>query len=87
MIGALEAFARFGDGAPPVFIRVAGDGKRDGATSYFDLGDPSGQAVEIGAGGWSIVEKPGVDFRRPGGILPLPDAQPRGLDRAAAAVP
>ena len=72
VIAALEAFARFGDGAPPVFIRVAGDGTRDGTTSYFDLGDPSGQAVEIGAGGWSIALKPGVDFRRPGGLLPLP---------------
>ena len=72
VIGALEAFARFGGGAPAVFIRVAGNRESDGSTYYIDLGDPSGQAVEIGAGGWRMVEQPGADFRRPEGLLPLP---------------
>jgi hypothetical protein len=78
VVAALEAFARFGDGTPPVFIRVAGSGKSDSALSYFDLGDASGQAVEIGAGGWSIVERPVVDFRRPRGLLALPEPSREG---------
>ena len=70
--GAREAFARFGGGSPSAFIRVGGDSKDNGAPYYIDLGDASGQAIEIGAGGWNVVATPGVDFRRPGGLLPLP---------------
>ena len=44
----------------------------DAATFYLDLGDSSRRAVEISAAGWSIVEKPPVDFWRPRGLLPLP---------------
>ena len=39
---------------------------------YLDAGDCRGSAFKIGAGGWSIVEQPGVDFQRPDGLLPLP---------------
>jgi hypothetical protein len=54
VIGALEAFARFGGGAPAVFVRVAGDGKSDGA-AYITLtwetqaDGPSRSAREGGA--------------------------------------
>ena len=72
VIGALEAFSRFEGGAPSIFIRVAGSGKSDGAATYIDLGDTSGRAVEIVGGGWSIVDQPMVDFRRPEGLEPLP---------------
>ena len=39
---------------------------------FLDLGDPSGRAVAIRDQGWSVVDRPGVHFRRPEGLLPLP---------------
>jgi hypothetical protein len=39
VIGALEAFARFGGGAPQVFIRVGSNSAKEGAAYYIDLGD------------------------------------------------
>ena len=69
---ALEAFARFEGGKPSLFIRVGFDRAKEGERYYIDLGNASGQAVEIGAEGWNIVEKTEVDFRRPEGLLPLP---------------
>jgi hypothetical protein len=72
VVGMLEAKARFTTGMPDVFVRVGQNG--DGAdTAYFlDLGDSSGRAVAIGDQGWSVVDRPGVHFRRPGGLLGLP---------------
>jgi hypothetical protein len=72
VVGMLEAKARFTTGMPDVYVRVGQNG--DGAdTAYFlDLGDPSGRAVAIGDQGWSVVDRPGVHFRRPGGLLGLP---------------
>ncbi len=74
VLGALEAFARFDGGTPSIFVRVGsgGGGGNGDPVYYVDLGDSSGQAVEIGAGGWSVVGRPGVQFERPGGQLPLP---------------
>ena len=72
VIEALEARARFELHTPQVYIRVAPGRDDDGSSIYLDLGDSSGRAVQIGAGGWSIVEQPGVGFRRPYGLLPLP---------------
>ena len=72
VLGALEAFARFDGGTPSVFIRVGREGKSNDSPYYFDLGDSSGQAIQIGPEGWAVVEKPGVHFRRPEGLLPLP---------------
>ena len=57
---------------PSVFIRVGHDGSGDKSAYYIDLGDPSGRAVKIGADGWSVVDRPGIHFRRPQGLLPLP---------------
>ena len=55
--------------AQPVFIRLAEyDGK-----IYLDLGDPAWRVVEIDAEGWRILEKSPVHFRRPKGLLRLPD--------------
>jgi hypothetical protein len=72
VVGTLEAKARFTTGMPDVFVRVGQNG--DGAdTAYFlDLGDPSGRAIAIRDRGWSVVDRPDVDFRRPGGLLRLP---------------
>ena len=73
VVGMLEARARFTTGIPEVFVRVGQDGDGDGDSAYFlDLGDPSGRAVAIRDQGWSVVDRPGVHFRRPEGLLPLP---------------
>jgi len=72
VLASLEARARFDGGTPPVFIRVGRHGSGNDSSYYLDLGDPSGRAVKIGADGWSVVDRPGVHFRRPEGLLPLP---------------
>jgi len=74
VLDALEAIARFEDGTPSTFIRVGHDGKdkSNGSPGYLDLGDPTGQAIELRPDGWSLVERPPVHFRRPDGLLPLP---------------
>ena len=72
VVGMLEAWARFTAGMPEVFVRVGQDGDGAGATYYVDLGDSSGQAVAIRDQDWSIVDRPGVHFRRPAGLLRLP---------------
>jgi hypothetical protein len=72
VIGMLEARARFSAGIPEVFIRVGHDGDRGDSPYFLDLGDPRGRAVAIDNGGWSVVDRPGVHFRRPEGLLSLP---------------
>jgi hypothetical protein len=73
VLRTLEARARFQVDMPPVYLRVAlGEDDAGRARHYLDLGDATGRAVEIGAGTWSVVEKPGVQFSRPPGLLPLP---------------
>ena len=42
------------------------------STYFLDLGDPTGRAVAIRETGWRVVDRPGVHFRRPEGLLPLP---------------
>jgi hypothetical protein len=69
----LATRARFHTGIPEVFIRVGQIGESGADSPYFlDLGDPSGRAVAIRNQGWSVVDRPGVDFRRPEGLLPMP---------------
>ncbi len=77
VIGLLKARARFDGGTPSVSIRV---GQFDGADPFYfvDLGDPSGRAVRIGPEGWDLVEKPGIHFWRPDGLMPLPTPQSGG---------
>ena len=71
MIGVLEARARFQGGVRPVFVRTA-MGNEDSPAYYLDLADDSGRAIEIRSCGWTVVEKPVVEFRRPAGTLALP---------------
>ena len=70
VVGMLEARARFKGGIPDVFIRVGHTGGESGY--YLDLGDSTGRAVAVDAGGWRLVDRPGVDFRRPDDLLPMP---------------
>ena len=90
VVAMLEARARFTSDMPDVFIRVGqnknsdDDGNADGDDpAYFlDLGDSRGRAVAIGQRGWSIVDRQGVHFRRPAGLLGLPvPARDGSIDR------
>ena len=55
--------------AHKIFVRIAGDEKR----IYVDLGDRERRSVEIDAAGWRIVTDVPVKFRRPPGMLELPE--------------
>lgn len=68
-LGTIAAKALF-EGAPhSVHVRVA---ELDGRV-YLDLADQQWRAVEIDDKGWRIVADPPVKFRRPKGMLPLPE--------------
>jgi len=56
---------------PPrrIFVRVA----HDGGKIYLDLANPNRDVVEIDGEGWRVVRNPGIVFRRPRGMLPLPE--------------
>ena len=69
-MGVIEARAAFDGPVRPVYLRVA----EHGARIYLDLCDPLWRAIEISAeGGWQIVDRPPVRFRRTPGMLPIPD--------------
>jgi hypothetical protein len=68
-LGVLEGQALFAGREHPAFVRVAG---HEGSV-YLDLGDPYWRAVEIDAGGWALTDSPPVRFRRPRGLLALPE--------------
>ncbi len=68
-LGVLEARTIVGSDIHEVHVRVA---VLDGRL-YLDLADDRWRAVEIDATGWRIVESPPVRFRRPAGMLPLPE--------------
>jgi hypothetical protein len=70
VVAVLEARAQFQGKIPAVHLRVAGAGSHD--VFYLDLGDHEGRAVELRPSGWKVVQHPGVHFRRPSGMLPLP---------------
>ena len=72
VLSALESFARFDEKTPSVFIRVGRDESGNDSEYYVDLGDASGRAFQIGAEGWAVVDRPGVAFRRPDGLVALP---------------
>jgi hypothetical protein len=64
----LEARAQFDAPERTVNIRVA----EHADCVYLDLADEHWRAVEIGADGWRVLERPPVRFRRAPGMLPLP---------------
>lgn len=67
-LGVLEGKALFDNPEQDVFIRVA----QRGDALYLDLANDRWEAVEITAQGWQVVDDPPVRFRRPKGMLPLP---------------
>lgn len=67
-IADLEALAYEQTNATKVYIRC---GEHSGKI-YIDLGNPSWEAIEVSAAGWSIIDEPPVAFKRPKSLKPLP---------------
>ncbi len=59
----------FGNDVRDTFVRIAGHGGK----IYLDLADEQWRAIEIDCKGWRLVASPPVMFRRPKGMLPLPE--------------
>ena len=73
-LNIIEARAHFDSPARVVHLRVGGlDGR-----VYLDLADESWRAVEIDSGGWRVIDKPPVRFRRAPGMQALPVPVPGG---------
>jgi hypothetical protein len=70
----LEARAQFDGPQRAVHVRVA----EQAGHIYLDLADEHWRTVEIGPGGWQVIERPPVRFRRPAGMLALPLPEPGG---------
>src|SRR5438876_4011953 len=70
----LEARAQFDGPERAVHVRIA----ERGGHIYLDLADEEWRAVDIGPEGWRVIGCPPVRFRRPSGMLPLPEPQQGG---------
>lgn len=70
----LAARAHHADRTHEICVRTG----RAGGALYLDLGNSAGQAVEITAQAWRIVERPPVYFIRPPGMQPLPTPERDG---------
>ena len=68
-LNVIEAKAHFDGRERVVYIRVGSHADR----LYLDLGDARWRAVEIAADGWRIVDRAPIPFRRPAGMLALPE--------------
>jgi hypothetical protein len=68
-LNVLEGRAVFAGAERQVFVRLA---EANGAI-YLDLADADWRAVRVTARGWSVVTNPPVRFRRPRGLLALPE--------------
>ncbi len=73
-----DSLVSFGRHDAPVFIRAGADGATSGSTYFLDLADGTGRAVKIRARGWTVVSRPGLSFRRPAGLMPLPAPSRKG---------
>jgi hypothetical protein len=70
----LEARAQFDGPECAVHVRIA----EHAGHIYLDLADEHWRAVDIGPDGWRVIGCPPVRFRRPAGMLPLPEPQQGG---------
>src|SRR6266567_9078921 len=70
----LEARAQFDAPERSVHVRTA----EHAGHIYIDLADEHWRAVDIGPDGWGVIGCPPVRFRRPAGMLPLPEPQRGG---------
>jgi hypothetical protein len=71
----LETKARFESDPEEVYVRL---GPGDEGEIYLDLGDSTGRSVCIDSHGWHVTDQPGIRFRRPCGLLPLPEPEKGG---------
>jgi len=78
-VNVLAGRALFDGPEQMVFTRLAQVEDR----IYLDLADPGWRAVEIDAAGWRVVTDPPVKFRRPRGMLALPEPVPGKLEALA----
>src|SRR2546430_2461040 len=69
-----EARAQFDGPERVVHVRIA----EQAGHIYLDLADEHWRAVDIGPDGWRVIGCPPVRFRRPAGMLPLPEPQQGG---------
>jgi hypothetical protein len=74
VMATLEAMAVAEGRVHEVYTRLAAVGGR----LHLDLGDPAWRVVEIGPEGWGIRTDAPVRFRRPKGLLALPEPLPGG---------
>jgi hypothetical protein len=74
LLDLLEARAQFDGPERAVHIRIAEHVGR----IYLDLADEHWRAVDIGPDGWRVIGCPPVRFRRPAGMLPLPEPEQGG---------
>lgn len=72
-VATLEALADVGP-VQEVHCRVAAHAD----AVYLDLADPSWRAVKVTADGWYVVPLAPVKFKRPRGMMPLPEPMPGG---------
>src|SRR5246127_857363 len=70
----LEARAQFDGPERAVHIRIA----EHAGHIYLELADECWRAVDIGPDGWRVIGCPPVRFRRPAGMLRLPEPQQGG---------
>ncbi|MEW1722180.1 ATP-binding protein [Streptomyces sp. NPDC093109] len=67
-MAVLEGIAEDGDPVP-VHLRVGPD---ETGGIVVDLGTADGRAVTVGAGGWRVVDRSPILFRRSGAMAPMP---------------
>ena len=68
-LNVLDGVALFDGPEEIVYTRTA---RRDGRI-YLDLANDAWSVVEVTCDGWAVVPRSPVRFRRPAGMLPLPD--------------
>ncbi len=73
-VGTMAARALHAGPEHPIFLRVGAIG----GELFLDLADPKWRAVRIHAGGWGVLDRPPVKFRRPNAMRPLPLPSPGG---------
>ena len=73
-ISVLTGIAKFASPQRSIFVRVGGYHEN----VYVDLANEGRQAVEINSDGWRIISDPPVKFRRPRGMLELPQPLTNG---------
>jgi hypothetical protein len=74
-LGTLEGMAQFQGDEVPVHTRFAEYEDR----IYVDLADEEWRVIEVTSEGWRVVSDAPVRFRRPRGMLSLPDPEPGGM--------